>query len=313
MADLGLDFGGTKLAAATRVTGKDEFESKEIAASPEAKSARLDRDTMLELARRVLGDRTPSRIGVGFGGPVDFGNGLVRLSHHVPGWEGFPLRAWLEEQFAAPVAVDNDANCAGLAEQRLGAARGCRSLLFVTVSTGVGAAWILNGEIYRGADGTAGELGHMRIIENGRACVCGGRGCVEAYASGQAIARTTMDRLKRTQVQTRLRGRVDAGETLTAAIVAEAARHGDTVATETLEEAARVLGRGIGAAISLMNPERVVLGGGVVKAGEGYFEAVTRAARDAVLPEHNVNITSSVLGDDGPLWGAMLLAVRAGD
>jgi glucokinase len=307
---LGLDFGGTKLAAATYITHEDQLEAREIIASSEMKSAEVDRGLMLELARSVLGGRRPTRIGVSFGGPIDLEKGAVRLSHHVSGWEGFPLRAWLEKEFGAQVVVDNDANCAGLAEQRRGAGRDCHSLLYVTVSTGVGAAWILDGEIYRGAAGLAGELGHIRIVENGRLCTCGACGCVEAHASGLAIAQAALERLKRKpQIQTELRKRLGAGKSLTAMSVAEAAQHKDPFAVQILHEAASVLGRGIGAAIMLMNPERVVLGGGVSKAGRNYIEAVTQAALEVVLPEHDVNIMSTALGDDGPLWGAILMAI----
>ncbi len=128
-------------------------------------------------------------VGVSFGGPVDAAQGLVLLSHHVPGREKVPLREWPEERPGVPAAVDNDANAGALGEWRFGAGQGCDSLLYVTVSTGIGGGWIMHGRPYRGADGMAGEIGHVVIDPNGPACICGKRGCLEAPVTGPAIAR----------------------------------------------------------------------------------------------------------------------------
>ncbi len=291
---LALDFGGTKLSAAITSTHAREWRALERVVSPAEKDARYEYTTMLAIARRLLGDQNPAAIGVSFGGPVDAERGLVLLSHHVSGWENTPLRDQLRAELGAPVAIDNDANVAALGESKSGAGQGCASMLYVTVSTGVGGGWIMDGKIYRGADGVAGEIGHTVVEPRGPACVCGRRGCVEALACGTAIARIAQERM---------------GAALTAEQVARAARAGDPIAQSVMDDAARALGFGIGTAITLMNPARVVIGGGVAKAGERYFEQVRAAARANSLPQMRVEIVPAALGDDAPLWGAIALAI----
>lgn len=307
-----LDFGGTKLSAAVAAVGERSWRAwRQVLSSPGA-DARYDLDTMVSLARDLLGGAGPAAIGVSFGGPVNAAEGVVLLSHHVPGWENVPLREQLVARFGVPAAVDNDANVAALGEWRFGAGQGCHSLLYVTVSTGIGGGWVLDRRIYHGADSLAGEIGHMTVQPGGPVCTCGRRGCLEAVAAGAAIARRARERLAaEPQAGEILRGLVggDAGA-ITAKHVSQAAQAGDELAQQVLEEAARALGFGIGCAIALMNPERVVVGGGVAKSGERYFEAVAAAARANVLQGMRVDIVPAALGDDAPLWGAVALAER---
>lgn len=307
---LALDFGGTKLAAATWIQGERRFERKSVASSLREKSADADRALMQRLAQEVLAGKMAAAIGASFGGPVRFETGEVRRSHHVPGWEDFPLVTWLRERFGAPAVVDNDANAAALAKWWIGAGQGCTSMLYLTVSTGVGGAWVLGGRVYRGADGLAGEIGHMTIEKDGPVCTCGRRGCLETLAAGPAIARTAQDLLaEQPGCDTLLRVIADKESgAITARDVASAAEASDPLAAEVLRGAAEALGRGIGSAITLMNPDRVVLGGGVAKAGSSYLRWVRDVARGAVLPELKVEIVQGALGDEAPLWGAALLA-----
>jgi glucokinase len=305
---LALDFGGTKLAAALAAMGKPRFLAQAVAPSPEHKCAEADREITLCLAEKVLQRAPLAAIGVSFGGPVQAQEGRVVLSHHVPGWEGFPLARWLKEKFAVPVVVENDANCGALGEWRYGAGRGTNSFFYITVSTGIGGGWILNGEIYRGADGLAGEIGHLSIDPAGPACTCGRRGCLEAIASGPAIARRSRELLSsRPDMGSSLRDLVRRGK-LTAQEVAEAAQQGDPLAQEVLREAARALGFALAQAITLMNPERIALGGGVIKSGEPFFTWVSEAARQHAFPQARVEIVPAQLLDAAPLWGALALA-----
>lgn len=307
---LALDFGGTKLSAAVAAVGERRWRARRQVHSPRDADANWDFNTMMSLARDLLGGTGPAAVGASFGGPVKAAEGLVLLSHHVPGWENIPLREWLETRFGVPAAVDNDANVAALGEWRFGAGQGCRSLLYVTVSTGIGGGWVLDGRIYRGADSLAGEIGHMTVQPGGPVCTCGRRGCLEAVAAGPAIARSARERLeaelRRGEILRRLVGG-DVGA-VTAQHMSRAAEAGDELAQQVLEEAARALGFGIGCAIALMNPERVVVGGGVAKSGERYFEAVRAAACANVLSGMRVEIVLAALGDDAPLWGAIALA-----
>jgi glucokinase len=309
---LALDFGGTKLTVGLAASGERRWRAHQRVPSPPGSNAQSDLEMMMELARDMLATaQAPlAAVGVSFGGPVDAAQGLVLLSHHVPGWEKVPLQEWLEERLGVPAAVDNDANVAALGEHRFGAGQNCDSLLYVTVSTGIGGGWIVHGRPYRGADGMAGEIGHMVIDPNGPVCTCGKRGCLEALAAGPAIARRAQERLaENPQAGQALRALIgDDVQAVTARHVSQAAEAGDELSRQVLDEAARALGRGIGSAISLMNPQCVVVGGGVAKSGQRYFEAVRAAARATVPPEMTVDIVPSALGDDAPLWGAVALA-----
>ncbi len=305
-----LDFGGTKLSAAVVGPGGRAWEDRRQARSPEGATAQTDLELVCRLAREMLTGLTPAAIGVSFGGPVASERGMVRLSHHVPGWEDFPLAERLQAEFGARVVVENDANAAALGEWRYGAGQGCDSLLYVTVSTGVGGGWIVDSRLWRGADGLAGEIGHLVLQPEGPLCTCGKRGCVEALAAGPYLAARARDALLADpSAGVRLRARVqgDLSE-LTAEHVALAAQDGDDLAWKVLSDAARALGQGIGAALALMNPQRVVVGGGVAKSGERYWQVMREAAVARVLDGVRVEIVPAALGDDAPLWGAAALA-----
>lgn len=310
MKILALDFGGTKHAAAWLNLGEKQWLSHKRALSPPAPNFKTDMEVMRSLIYNLLQGKKPAAIGVSFGGPVDATTGTVRLSHHVEGWENIPLRQLLETEFAAPTSVDNDANVAALGEHRFGAGIGYDSFLYITVSTGVGGGWILNGRQWRGAEGMAGEIGHTIVDPAGPLCLCGKRGCVERMTSGPYMAADVRSLLqqqpKRGQM---LRALVkDNLEILTAQTVSQAASAGDELAIEALEKAGSALGRGIGNVANLINPQRFILGGGVTKAGEIFWRAVRRVARETALPEVNFEIVPAKLGDEAPLWGAVALA-----
>ena len=203
---LALDFGGTKHAAGLMMssrhrvssrsghsvsTARPQWLAKRRIPAPPNSDGPTDRAVMFALADELLAGHAGelAAIGVSFGGPVNWAGGRVILSHHVPGWEDTPLVEMLRERYGAPVAMDNDANTAALGEWRFGVGAGCDSLLYITVSTGIGGGWVLGGQIYRGADSMAGEIGHLAVDPNGPVCVCGKRGCVEAIGSGTNIGR----------------------------------------------------------------------------------------------------------------------------
>jgi glucokinase len=313
---LALDFGGTKHSLLfAEDGGRGASVVKRVPAPPNADAA-ADCAAVFGAAHQLLGPRQPAAIGVSFGGPVDYSTGTVRLSHHVPGWENVPLQAIVEKEFHAPARVDNDANVAALGEYRFGAGQAAASLMYITVSTGVGGGWILNGDIWRGQDGMAGELGHVVVDPAGPVCLCGKRGCVERLASGPYLAQHARELLLLNEsisadpasgaILRRLVGgdisQVDARR------VAEAAAQGDALAVRVLAEAAHALGVGIGNAANLINPSRFVIGGGVTKSGEAWWQAVRQAARATALPEVLFDLVPAGLGDDAPLWGAVALA-----
>jgi glucokinase len=312
---LALDYGGTKHTAAILRSGERVWAAHSLVFSPPGANAAYDQATLLRMARELL-VQVPGRlsgIGVSFGGPVDATRGLVRLSHHVPGWEDVQLGAMLQREFGAPASVDNDANVAALGEWRFGAGQGANSLFYLTVSTGVGGGWVLNGRVWNGADGMAGEIGHCVVRPGGTPCVCGKKGCVEAEACGPSLARKAAAWLTDNPGASSLLREYSGNRpaTLTGEIVARAAADGDRIAVGILDGSAEALGQGIGIAVNLINPERVVLGGGVTKAGDRWWDGVRRAARAQALPQARVEIVSAALSDDAPLWGAAALAMAA--
>ena len=171
-----LDFGGTKLAAGTVEAGSREWLRRESQLSPKNGDALNDVEIMRSLINAVLDNRRPDAIGVSFGGPVDAQTGIVRLSHHVPGWENIPLKLLLEEEYKAPVSIDNDGNVAAIGEHRFGSGQGYDSLFYITISTGVGGGWILNNQLWQGTGGMAGEIGHVVVDPRVPVCLCGKRG-----------------------------------------------------------------------------------------------------------------------------------------
>ncbi|PID86780.1 MAG: sugar kinase [Chloroflexi bacterium] len=297
---LALDFGGTKLSAAVAAVTELEQDSphwlaRERVFSPEDGAAQFDIETMIALGKQLLSGERPFAVGVSFGGPVDYHAGIVRLSHHVPGWENIPLRDMLTEEFAAPVQVDNDANVAALGEWRFGAGRGVDSLFYVTVSTGVGGGWVLNGRCWRGHAGMAGEIGHTVVEPNGPVCLCGKRGCVERLASGPYMAQDFMALHPDMEV--------------TGKELAELAVNGHVDAERILLRGAKALGVGIGNAANLLNPQQFILGGGVTKSGEKWWQTVRQAAQETALPEVHFEVVPAAFADDAPLWGAVALAI----
>jgi len=307
---LALDYGGTKLTAATVRADEHRWLALERSVSPVSHDGEYERATMLTLARRLLAGAQPAAIGVSFGGPVDCSGRLVLLSYHIPCWENIALCDQLEAALGAPATMANDANAGALGEYVFGAGGGCTSLFYVTVSTGVGGGWVFDGEIFTGADGLAGEIGHVTADPRGPLCACGRRGCVEAMACGPAIAGAAQRRLyAEPDVGAELRKLTNGDiNCVTGELVARAAQAGDVLAAEVLTAAAHALGFGIGTAISLVNPERVVVGGGVSKAGAAYWTALRSAARAHTPPQLRVEIVPAAFGDDAPLWGAVALA-----
>ncbi len=309
---LALDYGGTKHSAAVLRVGEWSWAVHGRVFSPPGADAAYDQATMLRMARELL-SQAPGEliaVGVSFGGPVDAREGVVRLSHHVPGWDDVPLAQRLTQELGAATAVDNDGNVAALGEWRYGQGREADSLLYVTVSTGVGGGWVLGGRIWGGAEGMAGEVGHVVVRPGGMPCACGKRGCVEAEACGPAMARKAIARLKQEPQEGQAlrelaRGQIEA---VTGEMVARAAEAGDPLAREVLTGSAGALGSGIAAAINLLNPQKVVLGGGVTKAGDLWWQQVRETARAETLPQARVDIVRAGLGDDAPLWGAAALA-----
>lgn len=301
---LALDFGGTKLTAAVADTAVYQTNDLTWLAhkrifSPQHGRADFDIATMIEMGWELLAGKQVTAVGVSFGGPVEYEAGVVRLSHHVPGWENKPLQQLLTDEFKCQIRIDNDANVAALGEWRFGAGQGTQHMLYITVSTGVGGGWILEGRPFRGHNGLAGEIGHTAVDPNGPLCLCGHRGCVERLASGPYMAQDLSEALRQPG--------------LTGHDVAKMAEEGEATAVEILERGAWALGVGIGNAVNLINPQKVILGGGVTKSGERWWQLVRETARKTALPEVVFEVVSAAFTDDAPLWGAVALVEKRED
>jgi glucokinase len=226
-------------------------------------------------------------VGVGAPGPLDREKGLVVVAPNL-GWRNFPLRDRISDRLRLPVTLDNDANCATVGEWWQGAARGGTNVVGMTIGTGIGGGLIIDGKLFHGASDVAGEIGHTTIDLNGRHCKCGNYGCLEAYASGPAIATRAREVLVREETASLLPslvgGKLDA---ITAETVYKAAQQGDAVASEIVRDTARYLGAGIANLLNILNADVVVVAGGVTQAGDALFvplraEVRRRAFRPAV-------------------------------
>ena len=273
MNTLAIDIGGTKFSLAL-------FEGERMT---RRESRATDRDGgpewMIGRIESIAAEWKFDKCGIGFGGPVDFPTQTVTLSTHVGGWSGFPLVERIRQRFHVPVVMDNDANVGALGEAIYGAGRGARPLFYMTLSTGIGGGIVLDDStIYRGADSYAGELGHMTLRPGGPECLCGSRGCFERLCCGMWLER-------------------DYGKT----------------AEELMKDPAFVeryvvdLAQGLKAAVMMLNPARIVIGGGISKAGDALFVPLRAELRRQVTAwsRARLDVVPAELGDDSVLYGCL--------
>ncbi len=278
---VGVDLGGTSIVVGTVAEdGSEVLGLTSEATQPEqgadavvARIGRLARAS-IEAAR----GRTIVGLGIGSPGPLDTARGVVLLTPNL-GWVNMPLRDRVADLVGLPATLDNDANCAIFAEWWRGAARGADPVVGLTVGTGIGGGIVIGGRIYHGASDSAGEIGHMTIDSTGRRCKCGNYGCLEAYASGPAIAARAVEAAE-TGATTGLPRYVGGDlSKITAQVVYQAAQDGDPVALEVVADTARFLGAGVANVINIFNPQIVVICGGVTLAGDRLFEPLRREVK----------------------------------
>jgi glucokinase len=258
------------------------------------------------LARKAVRDLDIAGVGIGAPGPLHRSQGIVRLAPNL-GWHDMPLRDRVSRASGLPAALDNDANCATLGEWWLGAAQGTRIAVGITIGTGIGGGVVINGELFHGASDVAGEIGHTTIDSTGRRCKCGNYGCLEAYASGSAIAARAQEGV-RSGEKSRLAEYVGGDlNAITAQVVYQAAHDGDEYAHEVVRETAGFLGAGIANIVNLINPEVVVICGGVTLAGEQLFRPLRREVnRRAFQPAVEVcRIVPGTLPGTAGVYGAV--------
>ena len=298
---VGVDFGGTNIKvglvdARGRVARAHIVPSK-AAARPASFIDGVSR--LVESLARSVGARPAGLRGVGVGapGPVDVARGVVHSMVNVPGWREVPLARRLERRLGCRCLVDNDVNLFTLAEWRFGAGRGADHLVGLTLGTGVGGGLLVNGALYRGACGAAGELGHMVIDPRGYRCGCGRRGCLEALVSAPAVVRLARRTMRRR------------GAHLTSQLVGRAARAGDSRARRVWVEIGRRLGVGLANVVNLLNPDRIVIGGGVANNWTLFAPTLIRTLRAEAMevPGAAVQVVRGRLGDRAGIVGAAVL------
>ncbi len=248
-------------------------------------------------------------IGFGFPGQIDCDSGIVRILPNIPGWIDVPIAEIMQKEFNVPVKVDNDVRCAALAELNYGAGKGCHNLICITVGTGIGSGIIINNKLVRGASNAAGEIGHIKMeMHNGLMCGCGDTGCFEAYASGPAIVAMAKDYVRGGK-SAKFREIAGSTAAITPAIVCQAAKEGDVVAQRIFTRMGEYLGIGLASVVNLLNPEKIVVGGGVADAGDLLLEPLRKTLKDRAMPIQGaaVEVVPAQLGNTAGIIGSSLL------
>lgn len=247
-------------------------------------------------------------IGFDFPGQVDYKTGVVKLAPNIPGWVNVPIAQMIEDEFHIPTRIDNDVRCAALGEMNFGAGKGCQNFVCITVGTGIGSGLVVNGQLVRGAANAAGEIGHIKLqMKDGPICGCGDTGCLEAFASGPSIVAMAQDYLKSGK-STKFREMAGDGE-ITPYIVAKAAEAGDPVAKRIFTIIGEYVGMGLVSVINLLNPEKVIIGGGVAEAGDLLLEPIRKTIKERamVVARESVEVVPAELGNSAGVIGASML------
>lgn len=294
MKTLGIDLGGTKIAAAVVEDG--EILSRGQLPTPQTGQEAVF-DAMAAVAREVLsGHPEVERGGVGSPGPIDFAAGKVHFAPNIPGMRDAPIVAGLEQRLGLTFILENDANAAGYAEHCYGAARDLESSIYLTISTGIGGGIFIHDEVLHGIHGLAGEVGHMTMQADGPLCGCGHYGCWEALAAGRAIARD---------------GSYSYGQPMTAEEVFARAQAGEHKALKIVDNAARYTGIGLANLLKAFDPDGFVIGGGMTKAGDFYLGKIQAAADAFCVGYPRVHIRLAELGTDAGVIGAAAVAAKS--
>ena len=312
---IGVDVGGTKVAGG--VVAEDGTIVSQHRAETPARDAEATTTAITSVIETLRAghenEQDIEAVGIGIAGFVDAARSTVYFAPNLLGWRDGPLQTEVEQRVGLPVVVENDANAAAWGEARFGAGREDRFLVCVTVGTGVGGGIVVDRQLYRGGFGVGAEIGHIQMVENGRQCGCGQRGCWEQYASGGALVRDARERAAESRAEAEILLGLGDGtpEGISGQHVTEAAQRGDPVAKAAFDALGHWLGQGLADLAAVLDPESFVLGGGVSEAGELVLQP-TRAAFEELLTGHGRRPTARVLlaelGNDAGLVGAADLA-----
>ncbi len=307
---VGIDVGGTKIAGGV-VDEKGVILATARRESPATDTDAIERN-IEDLVNELRGQHEVVAVGVGAAGFVDATRSTVLFAPNLA-WRDEPLRRDLERRIGLPVVIENDANAAAWGEFTFGAGEDVADSLLVTVGTGVGGGIVLNGQLHRGAFGVAAEIGHMRVVPDGRLCGCGNHGCWEQYASGTALVRDTRDQARQGSLIARtLLDRADGDvEAITGPLITEAAAAGDSFAREQLAVLGRWLGEGIASLTAVLDPAVVVIGGGVSEAGDLLLDPIRAHFKANLTGRHyrpELEVRAALLGNEAGMMGAADLA-----
>lgn len=310
---VGVDLGGTNIAVGVVPEDGSALLGYVVRDTPVAAGPDGVVDEIVNLIRESVAGAKAAKpgidlagVGVGAPGPLNTAQGIVRLAPNL-GWRDMPLRDRVSAASGLPAALDNDANCATLGEWWLGAARGARIVVGITIGTGVGGGVVIDGRLFHGASDVAGEIGHTSIDSTGRRCKCGNYGCLEAYTSGPAIAARAMEEIESGEpsvLRDMVKGKL---QHITAQLVYQAAHDGDQLARQVVRETARFLGTGIANIVNILNPDVVVVSGGVTLAGDQLFDPLRReVGRRAFKPAVEAcRIVPGALTGKAGIYGAV--------
>ena len=307
---IGIDVGGTKIAAGLVDQSGQILHRYTTRAHSEQEPAFVI-EAIVESFKAVVASSNVTAeeieaVGLGFPGNTNGPEGVVLVCSNLPAWSHVPLRDIVAGQIGLPVVLDNDTNLCAVGEHRYGAGRGARNMVYLTFSTGYGIGIIINNQLYVGNTGTAGELGHVVIDVGGPPCTCGKNGCIMAYACGIGLSRMAYEKIE-AGIQTRLSDFVTPDRRrISGEQIAGAAREGDTTATEILATAGRYGGVGLSMVVQILNPERIVLGGGLTHVGSPLLTPMMAAMKEHTQPElwDSVEVVPWQLGDDLGILGA---------
>lgn len=306
---VGVDIGGTKvLAGIVDADGRVGRTARRTTPGRRVVASRVE-DALVAAVLEAADGKPLAGVGVAAAGFVDSAGERVMFAPHLP-WQGEPVRDILADRLGCAVALDNDANCAARAEAHHGAARGAGSALMITMGTGIGGAVLLDGVVVRGANGMAGEFGHMQVVPDGQACECGRRGCWEQYSSGNALVREARALMvDQPSVLVEMSG--GSPEQVTGPMVTSAAEQGDLVARQAFASVGGWLGVGTASLVAALDPEVVVVGGGVSAAGDRLLDPARAALRRAVVGGEHRPVPDVVVAQLGPLAGMVGAALVA--
>ena len=305
------DIGGTNLRAAlVDARGRISFSTRRPTDGKTGRAEVLQRIVEMIDECREQSPGGIRAVSIGFPGPLEVERGYIHTPPNLPAFRNTPLKAILEKRTGLPVFVDNDANLIALGEQRFGAGVGVASLVCFTLGTGIGGGIVLDGKVWHGANDVAGEIGHMIVVRNGRRCGCGARGCLEQYASATGAVLNARALLRKNKESLILKLADGKTKNITSQIIYQAAKRGDAVAAAALEETARYLAIGVSNIINILNPQMIVVTGGLANAGARLMRPLWAAVKKTAVPAAYAacKIVRGKLGDDSGILGAGAVA-----